>query len=154
MRRYAAVQITAVACRLILGSVFLVSGVAKLTDQAVFAATLAELSVVADPLIPPMTIALPLLEILLGSLLLIGLAVRLAAGGVALLLLLFIAIIVSQLAVGSTTACSCFGGWSDTPMGAGLLLRNIGLAAICIFLLRQERFRLSVDELLQRRRAR
>ncbi|RKS09783.1 methylamine utilization protein MauE [Nocardiopsis sp. Huas11] len=132
--RWAAVQpwIT-LACRLGLAGVLFYAAVSKyppaLSIQAVeaydlFPVEIAEL----------IGYTLPLFEIALAVLLLIGLATRYAGAISALLMIAFIAGIVSAMARGLTIDCGCFGGGGQVEAGEttyGLsIARDIGFAAL------------------------
>ncbi|GGK87379.1 MauE/DoxX family redox-associated membrane protein [Mangrovihabitans endophyticus] len=92
----------------------------------------------------------PFLEIALGLLLLIGLAVRLSAGISALLLLIFIAGIVSAWARGLSIDCGCFSsggalGEGQTPQYLSEIARDVGFLILAGALLWQPRTRYSLD---------
>jgi uncharacterized membrane protein YphA (DoxX/SURF4 family) len=96
--------------RLVLAAVWLIAGVLKAIDPdgtyvAVRAYDLlprSGVAVVAD--------VLPWLEVVLGLLLLAGLATRIAAAASAVLLLVFVAGVVQAWVRGLSIDCGCFGG--------------------------------------------
>jgi len=95
----------------------------------------------------------PFLEIALGLLLLIGLAVRLTAGLSAVLLLIFIGGIVSAWARGLRIDCGCFSSGGElaggqTPQYAWEIARDVGFLVLAAILLWKPWTRWSVDGLL------
>jgi uncharacterized membrane protein YphA (DoxX/SURF4 family) len=91
----------------------------------------------------------PFLEIALGLLLLIGIAVRLSAGIAAVLLVIFIAGIASAWARGLQIDCGCFStGGAAAGVGAaqylGELLRDTGLLVLSLALVWRPRSRLAL----------
>jgi len=95
--------------RLVLGAIFIVAGASKIGHGAEFAAQIAGFRILPQPVIAPMALALPFLEVLLGGYLVLGLFTR-AAGWIAVLLLaLFDGAIASAVVRGMTVSCGCFG---------------------------------------------
>lgn len=95
----------------------------------------------------------PFLEIALGLLLLIGLAVRLSAGISAVLLVIFIAGIISAWSRGLAIDCGCFSkggalGAGQTPQYAWELARDVGFLVLAGILLWRPLTRFSVDGVL------
>jgi uncharacterized membrane protein YphA (DoxX/SURF4 family) len=97
--------------------------------------------------------ALPLVEIALGVLLLIGLATRLAGSIATFLLVVFITGISSAWARGLSIDCGCFG--SGGQLGAGQspnygpeIVRDLAFLALAVFLIIYPRTHLSLDSWL------
>jgi uncharacterized membrane protein YphA (DoxX/SURF4 family) len=95
----------------------------------------------------------PFLEIALGLLLLIGLAVRLSAAISAVLLVVFIAGIVSAWSRGLAIDCGCFSaggalGAGESPQYAWEIARDVGFLVLAAILLWKPWTRWSVDGLL------
>jgi uncharacterized membrane protein YphA (DoxX/SURF4 family) len=95
--------------RAVVGGVFLLAGVSKALDINAFAGEISAYQIVPTALVQPMAIALPLLEILIGGYLLLGLMQRWAAAAAGALLLVFIAAMAWALARGLALDCGCFG---------------------------------------------
>lgn len=96
---------------------------------------------------------LPLVELVLAALLLVGLATRLVSAAVAGLLVVFIGGIASAWARGLNIDCGCFGG--DGSLSAGQqptygweITRDTALLALAVFVVVYPRTRLSVDSRL------
>ena len=95
--------------RLGLAAVFLIAGGLKVTDLAASGRAVNAYRLFSYDTAKVIGAVQPFLEIALGLLLLIGLAVRLSAAIAALLLVIFIAGIVSAWARGLQIDCGCFG---------------------------------------------
>ncbi|MDO5738709.1 MAG: MauE/DoxX family redox-associated membrane protein [Ornithinimicrobium sp.] len=138
--------------RLILGGVLLVSGSLKLADltgaiQSVVAYEIFDYE--AARLVATM---LPVVEVAVGVLLLVGLLTRASAVVAGLLMLAFIAGIISAWSRGLTIDCGCFssGGPVDPGETTYLLdiLRDLGLMMLAGWLVLRPRTPWSVDALL------
>jgi uncharacterized membrane protein YphA (DoxX/SURF4 family) len=136
--------------RLILGGVWLAAGASKVGGLAASGR-----AVVAYRLLPPelanvIGAALPFLEIVLGVLLITGLATRISAVASGVLLVAYIIGIASVWARGLRIDCGCFGGGGDLtgdarPQYAIELVRDIALLAVAGFLLLFPGTRFSLD---------
>ena len=136
--------------RLVLASVWIVAGVLKVGDLAASGRAVHAYRVMPHDAAKVVGAVQPFLEIALGVLLLIGLAVRLSAGISAVLLTVFIAGIVSAWARGLQIDCGCFSrggalGAGETPAYAADLARDAGLLVLAGILLWRPRSRFSLD---------
>jgi uncharacterized membrane protein YphA (DoxX/SURF4 family) len=125
------------ALRVILGAAFVYAGVLKIQDPSEFAINVASFSLLPNLLISPMALALPPFEIITGLLLIIGVARRPAALGLALISAIFVVAVAAALARGLTIDCGCFG--SGTPSRARMWLdlgRDILLLAAALIIYR------------------
>ncbi len=144
----------AVAARLVVGGVWLAAGAAKIGDPDSSVRAVRAYELVPDPLERTVGYALPLLEICLGLLLVVGLAQRLAAITSAVLLAGFIVGISTAWARGLQIECGCFGGGGaasgDDVIAAYKwdIARDAGLLVLAGLLAWRPRSRLSVDGLL------
>jgi uncharacterized membrane protein YphA (DoxX/SURF4 family) len=144
----------AVVARLVLGGVWLAAGVAKIGDPEGSVRAVRAYQLVPDPLERTVGYALPLLEICLGILLVIGLAQRLAAIASAVLLVGFVAGIAAAWARGLQIECGCFGGGgaaSGDDVTAAYkwdIARDLGLLVLAGLLAWRPTSRFSVDRLL------
>lgn len=115
--------------RAVLGGVFLLAGIGKALDMHAFAVEIDAYQLVPGALVQPMAMALPLLEILIGAYLLLGLMQRWAAGAAGALLLIFMGAMAWAMARGFTLDCGCFGNvpglsaFRDT-VSMGTILRD------------------------------
>lgn len=112
-------------CRLLLGGLFLFAGLSKSRDVVGFAADIAAYQVLPYQWNYLAAATLPYIECLAGLLLLINRRVRPASLLLAVLTLVFIAVLASVIYRGLEIDCGCFGTTSTTPYQA--LWRDLGL---------------------------
>lgn len=143
------------AARVGLAVVLGLAGWAKATEPA----SLQKLAVRSYQILPEgmvglVGIGLPVLELALAGLLVLGFATRLAAVASALLLVVFIAGIISVWARGLSIDCGCFGGGGAAPrdgMGARYLreiLRDLGFLVLAGWIAVLPKSRLALDRFL------
>ncbi|GIJ80088.1 Methylamine utilisation protein MauE [Micromonospora phaseoli] len=138
------------AVRLGLAAVWLYAGWSKVDDLAASGRAVHAYQVLPYDVAMVLGAALPLVELALGVLLLVGLATRLVAGVSVALLLVFIAGIVSAWARGLAIDCGCFGVGGELPAGQSPsylpeILRDLGFLALAGFLLIWPRTAVSAD---------
>jgi len=140
------------AARLILGVVLIWAGAAKVTNPA-----LSQLAVRAYKLLPYdvagyVGLALPIIEILVGLLLVVGLLTRWSAVVGGLLMLAFIMGISWAWAHGYSIDCGCFGGGGTIAASQTKypveILRDAGLVACAAWLVVRPRTSYSLDQRL------
>lgn len=135
--------------RIGLAAVWLVAGVLKLLDPGGAATTVRAYDVLPEPVVDPVALGLPLLEVLIGLLLLAGFAVRPAAVASAALLVVFIAGLAQAWARGLAIDCGCFGGGGAVAPGETTypldLARDALFLAAAVFLIVRPGGRWSVD---------
>lgn len=141
------------AARLGLAAVWLVAGGLKVSDLAASARAVNAYDLMPYDAAKVVGAVQPFVEIALGLLLLIGLAVRLSAGISALLLTIFIAGIVSAWARGLAIDCGCFSkggelGAGQSPEYAWEIARDVGFLVLAGILLWRPWTRFSVDGLM------
>ena len=103
-------SVVCTTARLVLGGVWIWAGLAKFADPDSAVRATRAYQILPEVLVKPFAWGLPLVEIALGILLLVGLASRAAAACSALILVVFIAGIASVWARGLQIDCGCFGG--------------------------------------------
>lgn len=119
-----------------LGSIFVYSGITKLYAPIPFAVLIDAYGLVPEPLLMPVAVIIPLLEVLAGAGLLIDL--RGSLGVIAGLLLLFVAILGFGIRMGLDVDCGCFG--PDDPEAEAFhglrpaLYRDIAMLVAVAFL--------------------
>lgn len=137
-----------------MGAIFIYAGYSKIIDIP-----LAELSVESYQIFPReiahvIGIALPLVELALGLLLLLGVGTRIVAVLLSGMLVLFIAGIASLWIRGINTQCGCFGG-SLIPAGEPNFALEIGRDLLMLvataWLVLWPRTYFAVEDLLARR---
>ncbi len=119
--------------RVAIGAVFVGAGVAKIGHGDLFAAQIAAFGIVPRPLIAPMALLLPFLEVILGGYLVVGLYTRVAAIIAVLQLALFATAIGSAVARGLSLSCGCFGPTDATVTSWPEVARDLGFAAVAAF---------------------
>ncbi|GIF15460.1 MauE/DoxX family redox-associated membrane protein [Actinoplanes teichomyceticus] len=139
--------------RLGLAAVWLVAGATKIGDLAESARAVNAYDLMPYDVAKVIGGIQPFLEIALGLLLLIGLSTRLTAAISAVLLVIFIAGIVSAWARGLRIDCGCFSSGGELAAGRdtayGLdILRDLGFLALSGILLWRPRTRFSLDGVL------
>jgi uncharacterized membrane protein YphA (DoxX/SURF4 family) len=143
------------AARIGLAGVWLYAGGSKVGDLAASGRAVNAYQVLPYDLAVAVGFALPLVEIALGLLLLLGFATRLAAAVSSVLLVIFVAGIASAWARGLSIDCGCFGSGGELPAGESPsygpeLLRDAGFLALAGFLLLWPHTAISVDGWLTR----
>ena len=89
------------------GSIFIYAGTAKLLDPRIFAVLIDAFGLLPGPLMMPVAIALPILEVLAGVGLLFD--IRWSLSVISALLILFIAILGYGIWMGLDVDCGCYG---------------------------------------------
>jgi len=138
--------------RLVTGGVWIWAALIKLPhpDQSVLAVRAYEL--LPGDTATPVGHLLPVLELVVGLCLVLGLLTRAAAVASGLLFIAFIIGIGSVWARGITIDCGCFGGGGYDPNAADKypweIARDVGLLLMSAYLVWQGRTRLALDNLL------
>jgi uncharacterized membrane protein YphA (DoxX/SURF4 family) len=140
--------------RLILGVVLVVAGGLKVTSPAVSARAVRAFQILPYDFAGYVGYALPVVEILIGLLLVAGLFTRLSGAVGGLLMVAFIIGISSAWIRGLSIDCGCFGGGGTVaaPQTKYLadLLRDAGLIACAAWLVARPRTAYSLDHRLFR----
>jgi uncharacterized membrane protein YphA (DoxX/SURF4 family) len=136
------------AARLVLGAVLVVAGALKIADPQASVAAVRAYELLPTGLATIVGWGLPFLELVLGLLLLTGIAVRPTALATAVLLAVFVAAVASAAARGLSIDCGCFGGGGAVPPGqtayAAEIVRDLGLLAAAGWLVARPQSRLSL----------
>lgn len=102
--------------RLGLGALFLIAGALKVAHPADLAAAITAYRLgLPGTVVAAMALALPLLEIVLGIYLVIGLLLPVTSGVAVAVLALFTAIVASAVIRGLSAPCGCFGPGDNAP---------------------------------------
>jgi uncharacterized membrane protein YphA (DoxX/SURF4 family) len=112
---------------IVLGIVFVVAGATKVAAGPTWIAQARQMGatqVVAT--------AVPGVELVIGALLVTGIAMPAPAIAAIVLLVVFTVVIARQLMEGRHPACACFGTWSTRPLGEVHLLRNVAFIALAV----------------------
>lgn len=120
------------ACRWIVGGVFIAASVDKLIHPAGFAQAIFHYRILPLELLHPVALLLPMTELVLGLALVLGVARRGAALLAGLLTVIFLAAIVTALARGLDISCGCFHTEGGHSVGLSLLFRDVALLALTL----------------------
>jgi uncharacterized membrane protein YphA (DoxX/SURF4 family) len=144
-----------VAARMGVGALFLWAGLAKAVDRQGSILSVDAYDVLPDPLVRVIGTALPWLEIALGVFLMVGVFVRFAGVGVAVLSVVFLAALSQAKARGLPIDCGCFGA-SATGGGVSWLdiARDIPILAAGLFLAWRPSGPLQIERLFERKAGR
>ena len=128
-------SIALLLAQLVLAWVFIRAGLPKIEDPASFAASIEAYRIIGGSLVLWVALLLPWLELVLGIGLLTPWLKQMCSLTMAGLLLLFIGLHSSAWARGLDLNCGCFGLSEESPSYLWWILRNLGLLALCLFLL-------------------
>jgi uncharacterized membrane protein YphA (DoxX/SURF4 family) len=132
-----------------LAAVFLVSGVLKAIDPGQTRIAVRAYELLPSSLLGPVATGLPLVELALGTLLLVGAFTRWVALASALLLVILMSAVAQAWARGLSIDCGCFGGGGAVAKGNTQypqeLARDAGLLLLALWLLAQPRTAVSID---------
>ena len=141
------------AARLVLAFVALWAGVAKITDLEGSVRAVRAYDLLPSGLEDLAGYSLPVVELILGLLLLAGLLTRWTALANGLLMVAFIIGIASAWARGLSIDCGCFGGGGEVDPGETEYLvdivRDVALVLASAFLVRWPQSRFSADAALR-----
>lgn len=114
--------------RFVLGSIFVLSGLSKITNPSGFADSIRSYEVgLPDAVVNTMATVLPILELGLGIWILAGLFTRFAAAVAGGLMVVFLVAIGQAWARGIEADCGCFaGGEGATPTFAENIMKSLG----------------------------
>ena len=139
--------------RLVLGAVWIWAAWSKLSNPRGFVQAVRAYDATPEWLSKAIGYGLPVLEICLGVLLVVGIVTRAAAIVSAPLLVVFLIGIIQADARGLKLTCGCFGGGGTTTGGTAYtldILRDVGLLVLAAFLVLWPLTRISADEFMGR----
>ena len=142
------------AARLVVGGVWIYAGAIKLPDPDESVAAVRAYELLPGDTAVTLGQLLPVLEVVVGAMLVLGVLVRGAAVVSALLFAAFIVGILSVWARGIEIDCGCFGGGGYDPDATSQypweIARDVGLLALSLFLVWLPRSRWALDSVLFR----
>jgi uncharacterized membrane protein YphA (DoxX/SURF4 family) len=145
-------DVVGLLARLALGGVMLAAGLLKVTKPEVSARAVQAYQLLPFDLAAYVGYGLPVVEILLGALLLLGLFTRTAAAVSGVLLVAFVIGIASAWARGLSIDCGCFGEGGTVDPGQTKYLeeivRDVGLLLCAVWLVVRPRTLLGLDRAL------
>jgi protein-disulfide isomerase len=139
--------------RLFLGAVWLWASLSKLHNPRGFVQTVRAYDATPEWLSRAIGYGLPVLELSLAVLLILGVAVRLAAIASAVLFVIFLIGLIQASARGLKLECGCFGGGGTTDGSTSYFLdtlRDLGLLALALYLVVWTMTMLSVEQFMAR----
>jgi uncharacterized membrane protein YphA (DoxX/SURF4 family) len=138
--------------RLVVGGVWIVAGTLKLPDPAASVRAVRAYDLLPESIVPTVGHLLPVIEVVVGVCLVVGLLTRFSAGASALLFVAFVIGISSAWARNLQIECGCFGGGGyQAGASAGYpwdIARDAGLILLSLFLIWRPRTPWSVDAAL------
>lgn len=139
--------------RLFLGAVWIWAALSKLGSPRTFTQAVRAYDVTPEWLSKAIGYGLPVLELCIGILLVLGIATRIAAIASAVLFVFFLIGIIEVAVRGIQLECGCFGGGGLTNGATNYtwdILRDIGLLILAAFLSVWSYTRLSIEEYVGR----
>jgi uncharacterized membrane protein YphA (DoxX/SURF4 family) len=118
--------------RVALGLVFLAAGALKIGHAEFFASEIAGFQLLPHPLIAPLALLLPFLELMIGVYLILGLFTRFAAWFAAAEMAIFSAAIASAVLRGISTSCGCFGPGDKATTSWPEVGRDLGFTLLAV----------------------
>jgi len=138
-------KVAVLLARLLVGGVFVVAGGFKIGHADQFAAQIAAFGILPQPVIAPIALLLPFLEVILGLYLIAGLYTRLAAGFAIVQLLIFAGAIASAVVQGHSLSCGCFGPNDTSVTSWPEVARDVALALVAALIAWQPPGMLALD---------
>lgn len=137
----------ALAARLLLGGLFMVAGYSKASfPPEAFAASLEAYQLFPEPLLMPIAMVLPWVELLLGAFLVCGYFTRPAAAGLGALLGGFLLSLLSVIVRGlQLDSCGCYGAWGPQLTPHQAFAFDCVLAGLAVMLYLRRDDALSLD---------
>jgi uncharacterized membrane protein YphA (DoxX/SURF4 family) len=138
------------ACRLTLGGVLFVAGYLKVGKTEISQMAVRSYELLPIPIANFLGLTLPFFEVVIGLLLIVGAATRVVAALGGFTMFIFIIAIAQAWARGLNIDCGCFGGGGTVDPGQTRylqeILRDAGLVAMALFLIRYPVTKFSIDK--------
>jgi uncharacterized membrane protein YphA (DoxX/SURF4 family) len=125
-------NVVVLVLRIALGLTFVVAGGLKIGHADVFASQIAGFELLPQPLIAPLALLLPFVEVMVGAYLIVGLFTRAAAVAAALLLAVFDGAIALAVVRGLHASCGCFGPADQTTTSWGEVARDAAIVVVAL----------------------
>lgn len=139
--------------RLVLGVVWIWAAAAKLSSPRPFVQAVRAYDVTPEWMSQAIGYGLPVLELCLGIVLILGVAVRIVAIASGVLFVVFLLAIIQAAIRGIEVQCGCFGDGGTTTGGTAYtldILRDLALVLLAAFLVYWPATRISIDEFVAR----
>jgi uncharacterized membrane protein YphA (DoxX/SURF4 family) len=136
--------------RLTLGGVLFVAGYLKVDKLDISQMAVRSYELLPIPIANVLGLTLPFFEVVIGLLLILGAATRFVAALGGFTMFIFIIAIAQAWARGLNIDCGCFGGGGTVDPGQTRylqeILRDAGLVALALFLVRYPKTKFSIDK--------
>jgi uncharacterized membrane protein YphA (DoxX/SURF4 family) len=136
--------------RLTLGGVLFVAGYLKVDKLDISQMAVRSYELLPIPIANFLGLTLPFFEVVIGLLLILGAATRFVAALGGFTMFIFIIAIAQAWARGLNIDCGCFGGGGTVDPGQTRylqeILRDAGLVALALFLVRYPKTKFSIDK--------
>ncbi len=136
--------------RVALGGLLIVAGALKVTHPEWLASVIAGFRLLPSPVIVPLAVALPPIELIFGFYLVIGLFTRVSAITVGVMFLAYAAAIASVVVRHIPAGCGCFGPGDAATADWPHVLFDLILAAVAFFVARMAPGALALERRLLR----
>ena len=140
------------AARLVVGGVWIAAGALKLPDPAASVRAVRAYDLLPESVVPTVGHLLPVVEVVVGLCLVLGVLVRWMSVASVLLFAAFIFGISAAWSRGLRIECGCFGGGGYDPNATSEypreIARDVGLLLLSAYLVWRPRTRWSLDGLL------
>lgn len=142
-----------IVARLVVGIVWIVAGYLKLEDIDDSIRSVRNFQILPEALVPTVGRGLPIFEVVIGALLVIGLGLRVTGVLSSLLQVAFIIGIASAWARGLEIECGCFGGSGSLVQDASAkypweIARDCGLLILSVLIAVWPRSKMALDAVL------
>jgi uncharacterized membrane protein YphA (DoxX/SURF4 family) len=134
-----------------MGLMFVIAGSLKIGHFDLFASQIAGFELLPQPLIAPLALLLPFVEVGLGLYLIVGLLTRVAAWVAAVQLAIFSAAIGSAVVRDLHASCGCFGPSDQTTTSWGEVARDAALVLVAVFIAWKAPGALALDRRMEQR---
>lgn len=138
--------------RLVTGGVWVVAGALKLPDPAASVRAVRAYDLLPESIVPSVGHLLPVVEVVIGVCLILGLLVRGVSAVSALLFLAFVIGIAAAWSRGLRIDCGCFGGGGYDPDASEAypkdIARDVALMLASLWLVWRPRTRVAIDNVI------
>lgn len=138
--------------RIVLGVLFLFSGIAKAFAIHSFASTIGSLSLGLRTISVQLALAICIIEIVAGASMILGVFVRVSSLVLMLLLVLFIAVFLPQALVQNKLDCDCFGPFISGRVDTMFFVRDFVLLTAAFLVHFQDKQILALDNMMRKER--
>jgi uncharacterized membrane protein YphA (DoxX/SURF4 family) len=138
----------AIGFRFVLGTTFLLAGLAKLPRRVEFMGAVRMYGILPGAWVSPVARFIPPVEVALGGLLIVGLGTRVVAAGVGVVLVVFVGAATLSLARGAVIDCGCYAVGTSRRLTWAVVARNLVFASMSAVVVATAPSTFAVDGLL------